>query len=92
MYLQDPLFKTESLLRPFFLSGSRILHPLSPVNVDVRIPFDTDTVPDVNIPGPVDHHSGLNIDILPVRSEKEPILDIDQRVPESFFLHAKTFP
>jgi hypothetical protein len=217
MYLQDPLFKAESLLRPFFLSGSRILHPLSlikivslhdpgrathgnrirgnigihdgqspdhtvlpdghvgkdadiigqprscsdadrtdldilflkgtidipglsgvvddtdirgnpdivfddnpmksaddgplgymdilsdeqdslfgclipRVNVDVRIPFDPDTVPDVNITGPDDHHSRLNVDILPVRSEKEAVLEIDQRVPESFFLHAKTLP
>jgi hypothetical protein len=216
MYLQYPLFKAESLLRPFFLSGSRILHPLSPVkivslhdpgrathgygirgnigihngqspdhtvlpdghvgkdadiigqpgpcpdtdrtdldvlflkgtidipglsgvvddtdirgnpdivfndnpmesaddcpfgymdilpdeqdslfggliprvNVNVRIPFDPDTVPDVNIAGPDDHHSRLNIDILPVRSEKEPVLEIDERIPESLFLHARTF-
>jgi hypothetical protein len=92
MYLQDPLFKVESLLRPFFLSGSRILHPLSPVKVDVRIPFDPDTVPDVNIAGPVDHHSGLNIDIFPIGAEQKSVLEIDQRVPESLFLHAKTFP
>jgi hypothetical protein len=43
------------------------------MDIDVRIPFDSDVIADVNIPRPVDHHSGFDIDIFAVGSKKKSI-------------------
>jgi hypothetical protein len=39
--------------------------PVSRVNVDICVSFDPDVISNMDIPGPVDHHSGFDVDIFP---------------------------
>ena len=61
------------------------------MEIDVRIPFDSNTVRDVDISGTVYHDARLDVDILPVRSESKPVLEVDEGIPEPFFFHVRAF-
>jgi hypothetical protein len=61
------------------------------MDIDVRIPFDSNTVSDVNIPGTVDHDSRLDIDVFSVGPECKPVLKVNEGIPESLLLHARAF-
>ncbi len=61
------------------------------MNIDVRVPFDSDPVSDMNVPGPVDYDSRFDVDIFSVGPERKLVLEINEGIQESLLFHAVTF-
>ena len=70
------------------LFGTSILR----VEVDARIPLDPHMIPHVDKSRSVDDDPWLDINILPVGSEKETVFEIDDGIPQPFLLHPKRLP
>ena len=62
------------------------------MKVNAAISFNSHVIPHLDEPWPIDHDSRLNVDILPVGSEKETIFDIGHWIPEPFLLHSLATP
>jgi hypothetical protein len=61
---------------------------VSRMDVNVRIPLDPNMISNVHVPRPVNYDTWFDIDILSIGPKNEPVFEVDQGIPESFFLHA----